>query len=246
MKSLVCISKTADTSAKIAFTPDGSSFIQDGVQFIINPYDEWYALVRALELQEKNGGTVDLIHCGNVSSDPIIRKALAIGGDQAVRVDMEPISSMDAAVQIAEHAKSENYDIIFCGKETIDYNGGAVGSMVAGLLNLPFICNAVKLELNGNKATVEYEIEGGVVIAEIQTPFVLSAAKGLAEQRIPNMRGIMMAKTKPLIVKASTGNPSHTFKTTFSLPPAKSSVRLFASDDMDALVQSLHSEAKVI
>src|SRR5580765_2410886 len=161
MKILVCISKTPDTTTKISFTDNNTKFNSDKVQFIINPYDEWYALVRSIEIKEKGGVQITVINVGTADSDPIIRKALAIGGDDAVRIDAEPRDAFFVADQITQYAKSENYDIIFLGKETIDYNGSQVGGMIAGLLDIPFISLASKLELEGTIATVERDIAGG-------------------------------------------------------------------------------------
>ncbi|MEZ4930671.1 MAG: electron transfer flavoprotein subunit beta/FixA family protein [Saprospiraceae bacterium] len=246
MKLLVCVSKTPDTTAKISFTADGAEFNSAGVTYIMNPYDEWYALVRAVELMEKNGGTVTVINVGDASNDQTIRKGLAIGATNAVRVNANPKSSLFIAKQIAEHAKSENYDIIFCGKESIDYNGSEVGAMVAEFLDLPFISFANKLEIEGNVATLERDIEGGLERSQVETPFVVSAAKGMAEQRIPNMMGIMKAKQKPFAVVEPVDFPDHAVPVQFSLPPAKTGVKLVDPENMDELVRLLHEEAKII
>ncbi|TNE51945.1 MAG: electron transfer flavoprotein beta subunit/FixA family protein [Bacteroidetes bacterium] len=246
MKFLVCISQTPDTTAKISFNADGTAFNPAGVQFIMNPYDEWYALVRACELKEALGGTVVAINVGPATNETTIRKALAIGADEAVRIDAEPHSSAYVASQIGAYAKAENFDLIFLGKETIDYNGSEVGSMLAEHLDLPFISYASKLELNGNMATVEREIEGGVQVLEVELPAVVSAAKGMAEQRIPNMRGIMMARSKPLKVVQPVESTDHAGVTRFELPPAKAGVKLVDPEQMDELVRLLHEEAKVI
>ncbi len=246
MKFLVCISKTPETTAKIDFTEGNTQFNTDGVQFIMNPYDEWYALVRAVELKEELGGEVVAINVGPASNDIIIRKALAIGADKAIRVNTEPKSAMAVASHIAAHVKDGGYDIIFAGKETIDYNGSEVPAMLAELLDLPFISYASKLELSGNEATVNRDIEGGVEGVSLTTPFVISAAKGLAEQRIPNMRGIMMAKRKPLeVVEPAAVNESAAV-VSYSLPDSKEGVKMVDPDDMDELVRLLHEEAKVL
>lgn len=246
MKLLVCVSKTPDTTAKIAFTNDNTEFDTNGVQYIMNPYDEWYALVRALELKEAQGGSVTLINVGPAANDSIIRKGLAIGADDAVRIDAEPQSALFVAKQIAEYAKNENFDAVFLGKETIDYNGSQVGAMIAEFLDLPFISYASKMEMEGNTATISRDIEGGTEVVEVETPFVVSAAKGLAEQRIANMRGIMMAKKKPLNVVEPVEFEDITEAVHYELPPPKSEVTLIEPENMDELVRLLHEEAKVI
>jgi electron transfer flavoprotein beta subunit len=246
MKYLVCISKTPDTTSKIAFTADQKEYDGNGVQFIMNPYDEWYALVRAVELKEKDNGELVLINVGGPENETIIRKGLAIGGDKAVRVNTKTVDSFQVASQIAAYAKEQSFDIIFTGKETIDYNGSEVPAMVAELLGVPFVSYASKLELSGNTATVTREIEGGSEEVEVSTPFVLSAAKGLAEQRIPNMRGIMMAKTKPIETREPVAAENMVFVERFDTPAPKSSVTLVDPDNMDELVRLLHEEAKII
>jgi electron transfer flavoprotein beta subunit len=246
MKLLVCISKTPDTTARIAFSENGGSLLSDGVQFIMNPYDEWFALVRALELKEQLGGTVSVINVGPASNDVIIRKALAIGADDGVRIDLDPSSAYETAKQIASYAKEQQFDIILLGKETIDYNGSEVGGMLAELLDLPFISFAQKMEMEDDLVVITRQIEGGEEVIEVQPPFVLSAAKGLAEQRIPNMRGIMMAKRKPLNIVAAVDHEKPVTAIQFQLPPEKSSVRMIDPDNMDELVRLLHEEAKII
>ncbi len=246
MKILVCISKTPDTTSKISFTDNNTSFDANGVQYILNPYDEWYALVRALELVEQLSGSVTAINVGDSSNDPIIRKALAIGADDAVRIDMAPTNGMEVAANIAAFAQDKSYDIIMTGKETIDYNGSEVGAMIAEYLDLPFVSYASKLEYNGASATVRRDIEGGVEVVEVSGAFVLSAAKGLAEQRIPNMKGIMMAKKKPLEVLAPFKQVSGAVAISYALPKEKTGVKMIDPENMDELVRLLHEEAKVI
>ena len=247
MKILVCITKSPDTTAKIAFTENNTKFDTSGVQWIINPYDEWYALVRAIELKEKDPSIVlHLVTVGLADSEPIIRKALALGGDEAIRVNTDSGDSFTIASQIAEVARQGSYDLVFTGKETIDYNGSAIGGMVAELLDLPFVSLAAKFELNGSKATITREIEGGAEINEVELPVVVSAQKGMAEQRIPNMRGIMAARTKPLkVVEPVPVNPL-TSITSFGLPSAKAGVKLVPADNVEELVRLLHEEAKAI
>ncbi|WP_212004204.1 electron transfer flavoprotein subunit beta/FixA family protein [Chitinophaga sp. HK235] len=246
MKILVCISKTPDTTAKIAFTDNNTKFNEAGVQFIINPYDEWYALVRALELKETVGADVHLITVGGADCEPIIRKALALGGDEAFRINADSADSYYIAAQIAAHAKEKQYDIIFTGKETIDYNGSGIGGMVAELLDLPYVSIAAKFDLNGTKATINREIEGGEEICEVSLPVVVSCQKGMAEARIPNMRGIMAARTKPLAVVEPVAADTLTSVVNFELPPAKAGVKMISPDNVAELVKLLHEEAKVI
>jgi electron transfer flavoprotein beta subunit len=247
MKILVCISKTPDTTAKIAFTDNNTKFATDGVQWIINPYDEWYALVRALELKEKDPATVlHLVTVGSADTEPIIRKALALGGDEAIRVNADSHDSYYIAAQIAEIARQGQYDLVFTGKETIDYNGSSIGGMVAELLDMPFISLAVKFDLAGTTATVTREIEGGEEVAEVNLPVVVSCQKGVAEARIPNMRGIMAARTKPLKVVEPAAADTLTEISSFTLPPAKAGVKLVPADNPEELVRLLHEEAKII
>ena len=246
MKILVCVSKTPDTTAKISFNADATEFNAAGVQFIMNPYDEWYALVRAIDLAKASAGTVTLINVGTADNDQVIRKGLALDANDAVRIDADAKSAHFAAFQIAEYARANNYDVIFTGKETIDYNGSEVGAMIAEYLDLPFVSYASKLDMSGNMATIERDIEGGVETVEVATPFVVSAAKGMAEQRIPNMMGIMKAKSKPLVVVAPKPFDDPSVVTAFELPPAKTGVKMVSPDNMTELVRLLHEEAKVI
>ncbi len=246
MKILVCVSQTPDTTAKISFNADSTAFNPAGVQFIMNPYDEWYALVRAIDLAKATSGTVTLINVGAADSDAVIRKGLALDANDAVRIDLQAKSAMNTAFQIAEYAKTQGYDIIFTGKETIDYNGSEVGGMIAEYLDLPFISYASKLDMAGNTATIERDIEGGVEILEVQTPFVVSASKGMAEQRIPNMMGIMKSKSKPLSVVAPQPFEDLSVITKFDFPAAKAGVKMLNPENMEELVRLLHEEAKVI
>lgn len=246
MKLLVCISKAPDTTTKISFTDNNTQFNEAGVQYIVNPYDEWYALVRALEITESNGGTVTTITVGTAADDPTIRKALAIGANDAVRIDAEAKDAYFVAKQIAEYAKDKDYDMILTGKETINYNGAQVSGILAELLNLPFVSLATKLNLNGNSATLERDVAGGVEVVEVNTPFVISAAKGMAEQRIPNMRGIMAARTKPLNVVPAVEQENLTSVVSYSMPEEKSGCKYIDPENMEELIELLHNEAKVI
>lgn len=247
MKILVCISKTPDTTAKIAFTDNNTKFDTNGVQWIINPYDEWYALVRAIELKEADAATViHLVTVGAADAEPIIRKALALGGDEAIRVNADSHDSFFIASQIAEVAKQGAYDLVFAGKETIDYNGSSIGGMVAELLDLPYVSLATKFDIASGTATITREIEGGEETCEAALPLVVSCQKGMAEARIPNMRGIMAARTKPLKVVEPVAVEALTSVAGFGLPPAKAGVKLVDPENVGELVRLLHEEAKAI
>jgi electron transfer flavoprotein beta subunit len=246
MKILVCISKAPDTTSKIAFTNNNSAFDENGVQYIVNPYDEWYALVRALEIKETSGANVTIITVGTAADEAIMRKALAIGADEAVRIDAEPTDAFMVASEISNYAKTQGFDLVLTGKETINFNGAQLGGMIAEGLNSPYISIASKLDVNGTMLTLEREITGGIEVVEVSLPAVVSCAKGMAEQRIPNMRGIMAARTKPLQVLAPTVTEALTSYVTFASTPAKSGVKLIDPNNMDELVSLLHNEAKVI
>lgn len=245
MKILVCISNVPDTTTKITFTNNNKDFNTSGVQFIINPYDE-IALTRALELKEAQGGTVTVINVGGAGTEPNIRKALAIGADDAIRVNAEPNDAFFVALQIAEVVKKNQFDIILTGRESIDYNGAQVGGMLSELLNIPYVSVATKLDVAGKEATLEREIDGGKEVVSTNLPFIASAQKGMAEPRIPNMRGIMTARTKPLQVVEAAGGDMLTVVNTYETPSAKSACKLITSDNVTELVSLLHNEAKVI
>ncbi|HEU4718802.1 MAG TPA: electron transfer flavoprotein subunit beta/FixA family protein [Bacteroidia bacterium] len=247
MKILVCISQVPDTTTKIAFTPDNKQFQKSGVQFIINPYDEWYALVRALELKEAKGaGSVTLIHVGPAENEAIIRKGLAIGADDAVRIDADPADAYFVAEQISAYAKDKSFDLILTGKETIDSNSSMVGGMIAEMLDLPFVSLATKLDVNGTEATTECDIDGGTEVLACQLPAVISCQKGMAEARIPNMRGIMAARTKPLAVVPVSNATVMTSVESYRLAEGRKAVKMIDPNNMDELVSLLHTEAKVI
>ncbi|HEY4965410.1 MAG TPA: electron transfer flavoprotein subunit beta/FixA family protein [Puia sp.] len=247
MKILVCISKTPDTTAKIAFTDNNRKFVTEGVQWILNPYDEWYALVRALELKEKDSSVVvHLVMIGPPDCDAVIRKALALGGDEAIRINTDPKDSYFVASQIASVAREGGYELILTGKETIDFNGASVGGMVAGLLDMPFISLAAKLDLSNETVTLIREIEGGEETVEGKLPMVVGCQKGMAEQRIPNMKGIMGARSKPLKVVEPVAAETFTEPVSFELPPVKKGVKMISADNAEELITLLHDEAKVI
>ena len=247
MKVLVCISQVPDTVAKIVLKDNNTTIDESGITFIINPYDEWYALIRALELKETGAAdAVHLITVGRANTEPVIRKALALGGDEAIRIDADSNDAYVIANYIAQYARSENYDLVLCGKESIDYANGAVGPMLAELLDIDFIGFATDIKLTGQTATVKREIDGGEETNSANLPLVISCQKGVAEARIPNMRGIMAARTKPLKTIAPAFIQPVSTVAYYELPPAKSGVKLIAADQMDELVSLLHAEAKVI
>ena len=245
MKFLVCISHVPDTTTKISFTPDNKALNTAGVQFIINPYDEM-ALTRALEIKEAQGGTVTVINVGPAATEPTLRKALAIGADDAVRINAEPTDALFVAEEIATFAKNEKYDVILTGRESIDYNSGQVMGMIAEFLGIPSVAVATKLDINGGKATLEREIDGGKEIVSVSLPFAASAQKDFAEPRIPNMRGIMSARTKPLKVVEPTVSNKPTASLSFQSPPAKSACKMVDAEHPEQLIKLLHEEAKAI
>jgi len=245
MKILVCISNVPDTTTKITFTDNNTKFNSAGVQFIINPYDE-LALTRALEITEKQGGTVTVINVGLTDAEPSIRKALAIGATDAVRINAEPTDAYFVAEQIAAFAKNENFDLILTGRESIDYNGGMVCGLLSEMLAIPSV-NAINfLEIENGVATMVRDIDGGKEKLSAKLPLVASALQELAEARIPNMRGIMSARTKPLKVVEATSAEKTSASIGFELPAAKGSCKMIAADNAEQLIELLHSEAKVI
>ncbi len=245
MKILVCISNVPDTTTKVSFNNNNTEFNTNGVQYILNPYDE-IALSRAIELTEGGKGTTTVINVGLVDTEPTIRKALAIGADDAIRVNAAPSDAYFVAKQLSEVAKNGGYDIILCGRESIDYNGAQVPSMLGEMLDIPSVSLIKKLELNGNDAVIDREIEGGKEVINLSTPFIVSAAEGVAEPKIPNMRGIMSARTKPLqVVEPVAADRMANFKS-FELPAARGNVKLISADEPAKLVEALNAEAKVI
>lgn len=244
MKILVCISHVPDTTSKINFTDNNMKFDTAGVQFIIGPYDD-YALARAIELKEANSGTtVTVLNVGRADTEPTIRKALAIGADDAIRVNAEPTDSFFVASQIAEHAKG--YDLILMGRESIDYNSGVVHAMVGDLLGLPSVSPVMKLDVDGTKVKMTREIEGGKEQVEANLPLVAGCQEPIAEWKIPNMRGIMSAKTKPLKVVDAISVTTSVSLSKFELPAPKGAVKMIAADAVADLVTKLKNEAKVL
>ncbi len=245
MKILVCISNVPDTTTKITFTDNNTQFNTAGVQFILNPYDE-IALARAVELAEGGKGTVTVINVGEVNTEPTIRKALAIGADDAVRINAKPHDAYFVAYQIAQYVKENAFDLILTGRESIDYNGAKVAAMIGEFLDIPSVSIIKKLDIDGTTATVDREIEGGKEVLTIPFPFVAGTAEGVAEWKIPNMRGIMSARTKPLkVVEAAEVKPLSEILS-YETPAPRGQVKLVPADDVAKLVDLLHSEARVI
>ncbi|MFT5970934.1 MAG: electron transfer flavoprotein beta subunit [Flavobacteriales bacterium] len=248
MKILVCISHVPDTTSKINFTSDNSAFDSNGIQFVINPNDE-FGLTRAMQLKEATGSTVTVVNVGDASTEPTLRKALAIGADDAIRVDTKPLDSFTVATQLAAVVEEGAYDLIIAGKESLDYNGGAVPGMLAALLNRPFVNGCIGLEIDANNATIIREIDGGKETLSASLPLIIAGQKGLVEEselRIPNMRGIMTARSKTLTVKPAVDCNAKTSAISFEKPAAKSAVKLVDPDNVEELVRLLHAEAKVI
>lgn len=245
MKILVCISNVPDTTTKITFTDNNTQFNSNGVQFILNPYDE-IALARAIELTEGGKGTVTVINVGEVSSEASIRKALAIGADDAVRINAKPHDAWFVAKQIANYVNQNPFDLVLTGRESIDYNGSKVAAMLGELLDIPSVSIIKKLDIDGDSAIVEREIEGGKEILNITLPFVAGAAEGVAEAKIPNMRGIMSARTKPLTVVEPVAVITNVEYSHFENPAARGQVKLVSPDESAKLIQMLHTEARVI
>jgi len=248
MKILVCISHVPDTTSKINFIEDDSKFDSNGVQFVINPNDE-FGLTRAMWFKEKQNATIDVVSVGGPETEPTLRKALAIGADAAIRVNTSTPDGYSVATHLTEVARKGNYDLIIAGRESIDYNGGMVPGMLAAMLDANFVTNCISLEVEGTTAIAIREIDGGKEILSTVLPLVIGGQKGLVEEsdlRIPNMRGIMMARKKPLTVVEPESDNSATNSVSFEKPAARGAVKLVEADNIDELINLLHNEAKVI
>jgi electron transfer flavoprotein beta subunit len=248
MKILVCISHVPDTTSKINFVNEDSAFDTNGIQFIINPNDE-FGLTRAIWMQQRQQAEVTVVTVGDISCESTLRKCLAIGANKAFRIDMQPTDGFQVAQEIAALCKKENYDLIIAGRESIDYNGAMVPGMIAGLLNYNFVTNCTSLEVEGNHATASREIDGGIENVSCELPLVIGAQKGLVEEKdliIPNMRGIMQARQKPLEVIPATDSVAKSSISKFEKPADKGAVKLIDADNIDLLIDLLHNEAKVI
>ena len=248
MKILVCISHVPDTTSKINFTANDTQFDTNGVQFIINPNDE-FGLTRAMWFKEQQSATVDVVTVGDASVEPTLRKALAIGADKALRVNMIPLDGFSVAKQLAKIVQDEKYDLVIAGRESIDYNGGMVPGMLAELTGANFVNNCIKIAVDGNQVNAEREIDGGKELLSTSFPLVIGGQKGLVEEsdlRIPNMRGIMMARQKPLTVTEAIDSDLSTTTNKFEKPAPKGAITLVDKDNLDELINLLHNEAKVI
>jgi electron transfer flavoprotein beta subunit len=248
MKILVCISHVPDTTSKINFSDNNTKFDTTGVQFVINPNDE-FGLTRAMWFKEKQGAQVTVANVGGADTEPTLRKALAIGADEAIRVNMPATDGFSVAKQLANVIKDGGYDLVIAGRESIDYNGGMVPGMIAGLIDANFVNNCIGLEVDGTSAKAVREIDGGKETVSTSLPLVIGGQKGLVEEsdlRIPNMRGIMMARKKPLTVVEPIAVGAETTSVAFEKPVPKGAVTLVSPDNLDELVNLLHNEAKVI
>jgi electron transfer flavoprotein beta subunit len=248
MNILVCISHVPDTTSKINFVENDTQFDISGVQFIINPNDE-FGLTRAIRFKEKVGAQVDVIHVGTAAADPTLRKCLAIGADKAYRIDTVATDGATVAQELAAFTQQHSYDLIIAGRESIDYNGAMVPGMLGALLDIPFVANCVGLEIDNGVANAEREIDGGREQLKASLPLVIGAQKGLVEEsdlRIPNMRGIMQARQKPFEVVSSQNATPKTKDLSFEKPAQKAEVKLVPSENIDQLIELLHKEAKVI
>lgn len=248
MKILVCISSVPDTTSKISFTADQSAFDKNGIQWVINPLDE-FVLSRAIQLQASLGASVTVVNVGGAENESVIRKALAIGANDAIRINTEPKDSFSTAKEIANIAKDGGYSLVLCGKESIDYNGSAVPAMLAQMLDYQFVNAAVKLEVKDSTAEITREIDGGKETIELKFPVVVAGQKGLVDEKeliIPNMRGIMTARTKPLNVVEPISNGVKVQNLNFENTPSRAAVKMVSADNLDELVRLLHEEAKVI
>jgi electron transfer flavoprotein beta subunit len=249
MNIFVCISNVPDTTTRIKYKPGNKEVDFTGVQWIINPWDE-LALTRAIELKEANPADVTkitVITVGKADAEPTMRKALASGADEAIRIDANPEDAYTTAVQLAEAIKNESYDLVLCGVESSDYNSWSVGGMLAELLDAPSISAVSSLNIENGKPVVTREIDGGKQTLNTSTPAVLIVQKGIAIiPRIPSMRGIMTARTKPLKVVQGVSAEPLTKIVDFQAPPQKSSCKMIDPEQLDELPELLHREARVI
>ncbi|HUX55604.1 MAG TPA: electron transfer flavoprotein subunit beta/FixA family protein [Bacteroidales bacterium] len=249
MKILVCISNVPDTTTKIKFAEGNTSIDTSGIQWVINPWDE-LSLTRALELKDDAASgitSVTVVHVGPVTSEPTIRKALAIGADDAIRVNAESSDAWFVAAQIAEVVKNEQFDIIMCGIESSDYNGSVVGGMISEFLGFPSVSAVSDLNIENGQPVLTREIDGGKEVVTVPTPFVAIVQKGIAkEPRIAAMRGIMMARSKPVKLVEPAAVESLTEIVVFEKPAPRAACKYIDADNPAQLIDLLQNEAKVI
>lgn len=248
MKILVCISHVPDTTSKINFVDNNTKFNTNGVQFVINPYDE-FCLTRAMWFKEKQGASVTVVNVGLANTEPTLRKALAIGADDAIRINVEPTDGLIVAKQLAEVVKNGGYDLVLAGKESADYNGQMVPGMLASLVDYNFVNACTGIEVEESDVKLVREIDGGNEYLTSTLPMVVGGQKGIVEEkdlRIPNMRGIMMARKKPLQVIEPIDAGESAAVSSFEKPAPKGDVKLVDADNIDELINLLHTEAKVI
>jgi electron transfer flavoprotein beta subunit len=249
MRILICISNVPDTTTKVKFADNNSRLDTTGIQWVINPWDE-LSLTRALELKDDAANGVESVtvaHVGPASSEPTIRKALAIGADAAFRVDAEPHDAYQVAAQLAKVFESAPFDIVLCGIESSDYNGSTVGSMLAEFLNIPSVSAVSGLRIEAGKVLVTREIDGGKEVIDVPSPFVGIVQKGIAkEPRIASMRGIMQARTKPIQVLESVQADQLTVIESFEPPKPRAACKFVEPDNPGKLIELLQNEAKVI
>ncbi|MEI6061739.1 MAG: electron transfer flavoprotein subunit beta/FixA family protein [Bacteroidota bacterium] len=248
MKILVCISNVPDTTTKVKFVDDSKKLDVNGIQWVINPWDE-LALTRALELKDdasNNVQSVSVAHVGLVTSEPTIRKALAIGADDAIRVNLEAGDAYSIAAQLAEAIRNENFDIVMCGIESSDHNGSTVGGMLAEFLGYPSVTGVSSVKTEDGQALLTREIDGGKEILNVPSPFVAIVQKGIAkEPRIAAMRGIMTARTKPIKVVEPQVIEDLTEVVGYEMPKPRAACKYVNADDAGQLIALLQNEAKV-
>ena len=248
MKILVCISCVPETTSKINFTNNNTEFDSSQVQYVINPNDE-FGLTRAVWFKENDGAEIDVISVGLENTDQILRKALAIGADRGYRINQEPTDSYQVAKLLSNHISKHNYDLVIAGRESIDYNGGMVPGIISEILHFNYVTNCVDLKINENKAKIKREIEGGIETLSCKLPLIIGAQKGLVEEsdlKIPNMRGIMQARSKPFEIIEDNTVEAKTNTISFSKPDNNKEIKLLSPDNLDELIDLLHNEAKVI
>jgi electron transfer flavoprotein beta subunit len=249
MKILVCISNVPDTTTKIKFVENNTKLDITGIQWVINPWDE-LSLTRALELKDDpaNGiKSVTVAHVGPISSEPTIRKALAIGADDAIRINAEPGDSYFVAGQLAEVIKTEKFDVILCGIESSDYNGSTVGGMISEFLGIASVSAVSNIKIENGQPILTREIDGGKEVVSVPVPFAAIVQKGIAkEPRIAAMRGIMMARTKPVKVVEPAHIDSLTEIIVYEKPVPRAACRFIDAENPKQLIDLLQNEAKVI